>query len=186
MTILPLTRARWADLEAVFMARGCSVARGCWCMFYRQEGTRLGGAERARKNKAELKALVAAGKEPGLIAYEGEKPVGWVTLGPREDFKRLKNSRVMKAVDHTPVWSVVCFVVPSEHRGRGVAKALLKGAIKHAREKAAKVLEAYPIDKPGPSSPNDLWFGTKSMYDAAGFSVAARRKPERPVVRLAL
>jgi hypothetical protein len=29
-----------------------------------------------------------------------------------------------------------------------------------------------------------MWFGAKSMYDKAGFAEVARRKPERPVVRL--
>jgi hypothetical protein len=32
----PLTSDRWTDLEAVFLAKGCSMARGCWCMYYRE------------------------------------------------------------------------------------------------------------------------------------------------------
>jgi len=40
------------------------------------------------------------------------------------------------------------------------------------------------VDK-GKRSPDDfMWFGAKSMYDAAGFEEVARRKPARPVVRL--
>ena len=38
LKIEPLTPARWPDLEAVFRAKGCSVARGCWCMYYRYSG----------------------------------------------------------------------------------------------------------------------------------------------------
>ena len=49
-----------------------------------------------------------------------------------------------------------------------------------------KLLEAYPVDKRGRTADDSLWFGTKSMYDAAGFVEVARRKPLRPVVRLAL
>jgi hypothetical protein len=30
LTVAPLTPDRWPDLEAIFNARGCSVARGCW------------------------------------------------------------------------------------------------------------------------------------------------------------
>jgi len=29
-----------------------------------------------------------------------------------------------------------------------------------------------------------MWFGPKSMYDRAGFTEVARRKPQRPIVRL--
>ena len=33
----PLTPDRWPDLEAIFRAKGCSVARGCWCMYDKAE-----------------------------------------------------------------------------------------------------------------------------------------------------
>jgi hypothetical protein len=46
------------------------------------------------------------------------------------------------------------------------------------------VLEAYPVDKPGRSNDDQMWFGAKSMYDSAGFEEVARRKPRRPIVRL--
>ncbi|CAN7286503.1 MULTISPECIES: GNAT family N-acetyltransferase [unclassified Variovorax] len=125
-----------------------------------------------------------AGTPPGLIGYRGKVPVGWVSLGPREEYARLKRSPVMKAVDDRPVWSIICFVVPSEHRGQGVAQALLDGAIAYARKQGAKLLEAYPVDKPGRANDDQMWFGAKSMYDRVGFKEVARRKPQRPVVRL--
>lgn len=90
----------------------------------------------------------------------------------------------MKAVDDQPVWSLICFVVPSVHRGQGVAHALLRGAITYAREHGATLIEAYPVDKAARSSDDAMWFGAKSMYDRAGFEEVARRKPTRPVVRL--
>ena len=66
---------------------------------------------RSQANRAALKALVDAGKPPGLIGYRGKVPVGWVSIGAREDYARLRRSPVMKAVDEQPVWSVICFVV---------------------------------------------------------------------------
>ncbi len=61
---------------------------------------------------------------------------------------------------------------------------LLIGAIAYARKQGATLLEAYPVDKPGRSKDDYMWFGAKSMYDGAGFKEVARRKPQRPVVRL--
>jgi len=183
----PLTPARWPDLEAVFNARGCSVARGCWCMYYRRSGARAApppGTSTAEAGRAALRALVEAGRPPGLLGYHGGTPVGWVSLGPREDYARLARSPVMKAVDDRPVWSIVCFVVPSAWRGRGVAHALLAGAIRYARQQGVTLLEAYPVDKAQCCADDALWFGTKSMFDAAGFKEVARRRPQRPVVRL--
>ena len=189
LTVLPLTPRRWPDLEVIFKARGCSVARGCWCMFYRRSGAQAQSpthSTRAEANKADLKALVDAGHPPGLIGYRDGAPVGWVSIGPREDYAKLARSPVMKPVDDQPVWSVICFVVPSAHRGQGVAEALLDGAIAYAKSRGAKVVEAYPVEKPSRSKDDAMWFGAKSMYDKAGFWEVERRKPVRPVVRLKL
>jgi ribosomal protein S18 acetylase RimI-like enzyme len=186
--VLPLTPARWPDLEAVFEAKGCSIPRGCWCMYYRESGkpANPAGQSIAAARKRELHALATKGPPPGLIAYAGTRPVGWVTLGPREDFQKLRRSPVMKPVDDKPVWSIVCFVVPPEHRHKGVATALLRGAVAYAEKKGARLLEAYPVDKPTRGADDWLWHGAKSMYDKAGFAEVARRKPTRAVVRLAL
>jgi ribosomal protein S18 acetylase RimI-like enzyme len=186
LVVRPLTRSRWSDLEAIFNAKGCSVARGCWCMFYRRSGQieTAPGLTRAQSNRAELLALVEAGETPGLIGYRGKTPVGWVSLGPRQDYPKLRRSVVMKPVDDRPVWSIICFVVPAQYRGEGVARALLDGAIAYASKKGVELLEAYPVDKRGRANDDSMWFGAKSMYDAAGFDEVARRKPHRPVVRL--
>jgi GNAT superfamily N-acetyltransferase len=139
--------------------------------------------KRAEANRADLKALVDAGRSPGLVAYHDGLPVGWVSLAPREEFARLKHSPVMRPVDDKPVWSIICFVVPSQHRGQGVATALLRSALAYARKRGATLVEAYPVDKRGRSRDDAMWFGAKSMYDRAGFKEVARRKPARPVVR---
>lgn len=188
ITVRPLTPERWPDLEAVFGARGCSIARGCWCMYYRERGEQAlpPGMKPPEARKARMKALVDVGPPPGLIGYRGRVPVGWVTLGPRDDFAKLQRSPVMKPVDAKPVWSIVCFVVPNAYRHQGVAGALLQGAIAYARRRGATLIEAYPIDKAERGADAWLWHGAKSMYDKAGFVEVARRRPARPVVRLAL
>jgi len=189
ISVKPLTAARWDDLQAIFDARGCSVARGCWCMYYRRSGSeppRAKGQTRAQANRAAFKALVDGGGFTGLIGYRGRQPVGWLSFGPRGDFAKLVRSPVMKPVDDRPVWSIICFVVPAAHRGQGVARALLAAAVAHARRKKVRLLEAYPVDKPKRSNDEFMWFGAASMFDDAGFAEVARRKPTRPVVRLAL
>ena len=188
VTIRPLTPARWVDLEAIFEARGCSVARGCWCMFYRETGRSVApaGMRLADLRKQRLRALCDAGPPPGLIAYSKRRPVGWVTLGPRPDFLRLARSPVMKPVDDAPVWSIVCFVVPTEFRKHGVAAALLRGAVDYAARHGARLVEAYPVDTVAHKHDDEMWHGAKSMFDKAGFVEVARRKPRRPVLRLAL
>ncbi len=75
-------------------------------MFYRKTGTGTGvGVE----NRRAMKALVDRATVPGLIGYENGVPVAWVSLGPREDYAKLRRSPVMKPVDDRAVWSIICF-----------------------------------------------------------------------------
>lgn len=182
MQILPLTKDRWDDFVALAMRPGASILRSCWCTYYRK--TSRGYSPEA--NKQLMKGWVTSGIVPGLLAYRDGRAVGWISVGPREDYPRLANSPIMKPVDERPVWSIVCFFIDSHERGKGISRALLKGAMDYARSHGATLLEAYPVDKRERSSPLSLWWGVKSLYDKAGFREAARRKKTRPVVRRAL
>jgi ribosomal protein S18 acetylase RimI-like enzyme len=183
----PLTAGRFADLEQLFSEKGCSFARGCWCMAYRGERKMPDAthAEFVRSRKAQLRGLAKKRPPPGLIGYNASgQPIGWVAVGPRTSFTKLQRSKVMGPVDDQPVWSIVCFVVPSPFRGRGVASALLRYATNYSREHGAMIVEAYPIDRPGWSEDQWLWHGAMAMFTRAGFKEVARRKPFRPVMRL--
>jgi GNAT superfamily N-acetyltransferase len=119
--------------------------------------------------------------------------VGWVSLGPREDFARLAFSKILAPLDDKAVWSLVCFVVGRRSRGQGIAVALLDGAIDYARAHGATTLEGYPVDLAGgeriPSA--NAYHGTLGMFERAGFKVVARRQANataaaRPIVRKTL
>ena len=189
-TSKPLTAASWPDLEFLFGLPGGSIVRGCWCMFYRRSGKSAGndGSPASRKdaNKQEMCDLVHAGTVPGLIGYLDGVPAGWISLGPREEYHKLRRSPVMKPVDDTPVWSVVCSYVAKPHRGKGLQHRLLAAAIEFAREQGARILEAYPIDKAERSHPDFMFFGSRGLYEGAGFTEVVRRSPTRVVMRLDL
>ena len=73
--------------------------------------------------------------------------------------------------------------IESKLRRKGMARALLDGAIAYARRRGVRILEAYPVDRRGPTRDDNLWFGTRAMFEDAGFEVVALRKPTRPVMR---
>ena len=185
----PLTPDRIADLATLFDAGG--DPKWCWCAYYRFRGRDWTNST-AASNRHELERLAAHEPAPGLVAYDGEEVVGWVSLGPREDYERLAFSKVLARVDATPVWSIVCFVVGRQRRGHGIAEALLAAAVEHARSHGATMVEAYPVDTAGHRLPSsNVYHGTLSMFERAGFEVVERRQansqsPIRPIVRLAL
>jgi GNAT superfamily N-acetyltransferase len=188
LDIHPLTPGRWRDLVDLFARPGGSVARGCYCMYYRRSGKVAldPGCNYSQTNQRALEALVARGVVPGLLGYANGEAIAWVSLGPREDYAKLERSPVMRRVDDQPVWSIVCFFVDARFRSHGLAQVMLDGALRWARGHGVRLVEAYPCDRAARAADDAMWFGTKSMFDRAGFVEVARRKPMRPVMRRAL
>jgi GNAT superfamily N-acetyltransferase len=110
-------------------------------------------------------------------------PVGWVQVGPRDEFPTLDRSRLLRRPDDVEAWSINCFVVRAGHRKRGVGAGLLAAAIDFAKHEGAEVIEAYPVDGPRSSSV-DYFTGTLGMFDQHGFVELIRRNDTRPIVRL--
>ena len=191
--IRPLSPERLPDLAELFGQGG--DPKWCWCSFFRVRGvdfrtaTAAGNREVLERATAET---AAEGRAPGLIAYRDDEAIGWVSLGPREDYERLQHSKVLAPIDDRPVWSIVCFVVARRARGQGVARALLDAAIAYASDHGATLLEAYPADiEGGRISAAKAFKGTVPMFEAAGFGVVERRQANRtsaprPIVRRAV
>lgn len=189
--IRPLTRQRLPDLAALFEQGG--DPKWCWCAWFRVRGTDFSSGSKARHRSVMETAVTETaneGRAPGLVAYEDGEAVGWISIGPRQDYERLAHSRVLAPIDDTPVWSIVCFVVGRRSRGRGVAKALLDAGVEYARDHGATLLEAYPVEVvDGERIPSaNVFRGTLTMFERAGFKVVARRKGPgaerpRPIVR---
>ncbi|GIV97039.1 MAG: N-acetyltransferase [Herpetosiphonaceae bacterium] len=158
---------------------------GCWCMWWRLTGNEF-SANRGAGNKQMLRQLVDSGRVPGLLAYVGDQPAGWCSVAPRREFVRFERSRYWKPVDDQPVWSIVCFYVDRRYRGRGLARALLRAAVRYAAEHGAEVVEGYPRDSGQRLDASSLYIGSVAMFREAGFEEVARRHPERPVMRLRL
>jgi len=189
LDIRPLTADTWPDLAALFEEGG--DPKWCWCQFYRVRGLDWSNSS-ADGNRERLATLTRDGPPPGLVGYQDRRAVGWVSVAPRPAYDRLTHAKLLAPVDDKPVWSIVCFVVSGSARGRGVARALLDGAIAWAKREGATILEAYPSDVQGRKVPAaNLYHGSLSMFEDAGFEVVARRQfnkttPIRPIVRLDL
>ena len=180
----PLTPATWPDFEALFGPRG--ACGGCWCMCWRMKAKDY-EASHGQGTKAKMKALVDGGTEPGILAYESGAPIGWCSVGPRTDFIRLENSRILAPVDNKPVWSITCLVVEKAHRRQGVSRFLVAAAAEFAKSKGAAILEAYPvIPKKDPMPDVFAWNGIYSTFKKLGFEIAAQRSDTHPVVRINL
>jgi GNAT superfamily N-acetyltransferase len=177
----PVTPRRWDDFAKLFGSRG--ACGGCWCMWWRLTSAEFEKRKGAGNRRA-MRTLVKSGRVPGLLAYRGREPVGWISVAPRDDFPRLATSRILKPVDDEPVWSVVCFFVAKEHRGQGVSVELLRAAIDFVRRKGGRMVEGYPVEPRKKRAPAVfVYTGLAAAYRQAGFRECARRSATRPIMR---
>jgi GNAT superfamily N-acetyltransferase len=181
--ILPLTPDRWPAVTALFDEGG--DPKSCSCMFWRLRSKDWTFANAAEAREG-LHALVEADRDPapGLLAYADGRPVGWVSVAPRDDYERLTNSRVRPKIDEVPVWSIVCFVVSRSARGKGLTTRLLDAAMDYAIERGAPALEAYPVDVGDSRIPAAVGYtGLLSTFLAAGFEVVHEIDSPQSTVR---
>jgi len=181
MEFSPLTQDIWDSFEILFGQRGASG--GCWCMWWRLSNKQF-QEQKGEANRLAMKAIVAEGKIPGILAFENGQPVGWCAVAPREEFPRLSHSRILRPVDDAPVWSVVCLFVDKKFRRRGISTALLKAAVAFVASRDGQIVEGYAIDpRPGNMPDVFVYHGLYRSYLSAGFVEVARRSATRPIMR---
>jgi GNAT superfamily N-acetyltransferase len=184
LEVRPVTADRWTDFERVMGPRG--AYSGCWCMWWRVQSrsTFAGPAkERNVRMKRAMRRLVSSSVVPGVVAYVDGEPAVWCSIAPREDFVALERSRTYTRIDDTPVWSVVCFYAAKEFRGDGLMSKVLRSASEWAREQGARVIEGYPVEPETKATPVDLYMGTRTSFERAGFREVARTTNGKPVMR---
>ncbi|MDX1660131.1 MAG: GNAT family N-acetyltransferase [Nitriliruptorales bacterium] len=180
----PVTPDRWDDLVALFGDNG--AYDGCWCM-YQRVTSREYSEGRGEGNRQKLHELVTEGREPGLLAYDGDTPVGWVSAGPRPDYGRILRSPLFRPddPDDASTWSVACFYLPREHRGRGLTDVLLRGAVDRAREVGAHTIEGYAIAPDGRPAA-ELYVGVPAVFERADFEEVGAPSEIRRLYRRSL
>jgi GNAT superfamily N-acetyltransferase len=145
----------------------------CWCLSHRlsaKEIEELGGTGSGRRETA-VRRLCEREHPPGVVTYLDGEPVGWCSIGPRSEIPRIAASKLIRPVDDVPVWSIICVIVRSGFRKRGVTGHLIEGAVEYARSQGAPAVEAHPVDPVGRMDLTMAFVGTKEMFEHAGFEV---------------
>jgi GNAT superfamily N-acetyltransferase len=178
LRIEPVTEVAWSDVEKVFGTRGDPA--GCWCQWFKLSSEQWKSIPRSECAER-LHEQAATRPGPGLLAFLEDEPVAWCGVEPRTSFTRLVDG------DDPSVWAITCFVVRVGYRKRGIGAKLVLAAIEHARANGARLVEGYPTDASGKKmSSADLYRGTVSMFEAAGFTRHEHPAPTRATMRLEL
>jgi GNAT superfamily N-acetyltransferase len=167
----PATLDRFDDLVTMLGPKNPSSSV-CWCLSHRVDSKtnqQLVGPARGEY----VKTLCGRDQGPGVLAYDDDEVVGWAAVAPRAELP-FARSRKIPHVDELPVWSVWCIRVRPGHRGKGVSRHLLAGAVAYARSQGAPAVEGYPVDNQGEKLDTSMaYVGTRRLFERAGFTKAA-------------
>jgi GNAT superfamily N-acetyltransferase len=120
-----------------------------------------------------VRALTRRRTKPGVLAYDGAEVVGWAAVAPRADLPFARSTKIPH-VDDLPVWSLWCIKVRPGHRGRGISRVLLEGAVAYAAQRGAPAVEGYPVDNQGAKVDLTMaYVGTRTLFEDAGFVLAS-------------
>ena len=190
LTFSPLTPQLMAELHTVL--RG-SFGVSCWCMHPRLTNEQLhalpGGGSLSERRRVAMTSLAGRDCAPGLLAFEGAEPVGWIAVAPRSELARVEASRATPRVDELDVWVIPCITVRKKARRRGIAVALIRAAVTFAAEHGAAAVEAYPRAGAARTADDNVYFGIEPLFRRAGFQVVREplaNRPKNAIPRLAM
>jgi ribosomal protein S18 acetylase RimI-like enzyme len=148
----------------------------CYCSLYH-----FPNREKA-ESRREASSHVAEAKIHGFLAYDNGKPVGWCNAANRNSYPTLHWLMGPGPNKWEKVGSIVCFIVASSHRNKGIASHLLNTACKKFTQEGLEFAEAYPVKEsklvaynfPGPLSMY-LKNGFKTHRDNDWYQVVRKR-----------
>ena len=129
VSVAPATSDRFDDVATMLGPRN-PASNVCWCLSHRVDA-RTNRALVGPARREYVRELTRRPVAPGVLAYDGDEVVGWAAVAPRAELPFERSARIPH-VDDLPVWSLWCIRVRPGHRGKGIAHALVHGAVDYA------------------------------------------------------
>lgn len=178
----------WPNIEELFGQRG--ACGGCWCMFWRTpQGGKMWRDAVGEPNKKTFRRLIKDGQAHGILAFDGDHPIGWCSFGRRADFPRTETMKAYRRDDAAEAWSINCFFVRKEYRSAGVGELMCEAAVKAIAKHKGRIAEAYPVPltKDGNKLPAAfVYTGPEAIFKKVGFKLVQRLSYSRPLYRMTI
>jgi ribosomal protein S18 acetylase RimI-like enzyme len=123
-TVRPLDASTWAPF-ADLVQRNNGIYGGCWCIAFHTAYQRGVSDPRSLKEQ-----LVRADRAHAALVFDQAGLVqGWCQYGSPQEL-HLRHVRAYQKDPPPPArWRITCIFVDKRHRGEGVARAALSGAL---------------------------------------------------------
>ena len=166
-TVRPLDAGTW-DAFAELVERNNGIFGGCWCIgFHLERGQaeispRLAKEDRVRTGRAHA----------ALVIDEDGVAQGWCQYGSPAELPGIKHRREYDKDAPPPAdWRITCLFVDKKHRGQGVARAALEGALDQIADLGGGRVEAISEVTAGREAPGRFLFSaTVELFEQNGFT----------------
>jgi ribosomal protein S18 acetylase RimI-like enzyme len=167
-TVRPLDASTW-DAFAELVERNNGIFGGCWCMGFHGELSRTDPA----RNRASKQARVRGDRAHAALVFDDHGLAqGWCQYGSPEELPGIKHRREYeKDAPPLPDWRITCLFVDKKHRGLGVARAGLEGALGQIAQAGGGLVEAISEVTAGREAQGRFLFSaTVELFEQYGFS----------------
>ena len=167
LAVQPLDASTWAAF-AELVERNNGIFGGCWCIGYHPESGQKGVSYRSAKEDR-----VRTGRaHAALVLDEDGAAQGWCQYGSPAELPGIKHKREYdKEAPPLPDWRITCFYVDKKHRGQGIARVALEGALDQIAHAGGGLVEAIPEVTTGREAPGRFLFSaTVELFEQYGFS----------------
>ncbi len=152
----------------------------CYCHFYHVPKAIAWDNLDGVANRTAMTARIEAAEMDGFLAYSADEVVGWLNAQPivrlPHCFARMGIAPPRQEVAPEYAAAIVCFVIAPGWRHRGVASALLAGALASFEARGIRVVDAFPFKSGDSTAATDHYHGPLSLFRNAGFEVLAEHK----------
>ena len=170
VSVRALAPDTWEDFARLVEANN-GVWGGCWCMGFHPEG--VGNDRTATQNREAKHEHVRRRTVRQILVYRGDDCVGWCQYGTPAELPNIKNPRAYSdGLVELPDWRIGCIFTGKAHRGEGVARAAVAGALAAIAQAGGGLVEAYPEQVEGrpPQRGAYLHTGPETLFAELGFT----------------
>lgn len=134
------------------------------------EGLSRTDPEQNRANKD--RRVHEGGAHAALVFDANGRAQGWCQYGDPEELARVKHRRAYEQqLPPRPDWRIQCLYVDPRHRGQGVARAALEGALTQIAESGGGLVEAISEVTTGRRAHGRFLFSaTVELFEQYGFT----------------
>lgn len=164
--VTTLDASTW-DAFAELVERNNGVFGGCWCIGWHPES-----GQRVDHREAKHARVLDDAAHAALVLDDDGRAQAWAQWGAPDELPGIKHRRAYRQdPPPEPRWRVACVYVDPRHRGQGLARLAVEGALDQVAAAGGGLVEAIAeVTADRVAHGRFLFSGTVELFESLGFA----------------